>query len=170
MGQASSSHAVLKLCTELTEYYHAYIRNLGPQLFWRNRMVQRSQHPEMQSIKMTLERVFTELTPHLLQEEIILFPYCQKLVLALEKHDKPRLLIESSMLDLESEHVIWIHKMQEVDELAQQLKTKLPHDPVYQAWINQFSDFMTVFKELIYIENEILFPQIRALEKTLYGI
>jgi regulator of cell morphogenesis and NO signaling len=160
------------LITHIKNTHHQYTRQeiarLGP-LFDKVCSVHGNNHPELLQLRETFRGLAQELTTHLMKEEMVLFPYIERMeesVLQKEPILPPPFgTVQNPVAMMEHEH----------DSAGNALRTLRATSNGYTAPPDGCVSYQTLYKTLaefeadlhqhIHLENNILFPQAIALEK-----
>lgn len=162
---------------ELSDYivkrHHTYVRESIPFLkksLEKICQVHGEHHPELFKIKELFNGSADALTMHMQKEEIMLFPFIQRLESAKkEKVSLPKAPFGSVANPIEmmlSEHQNEGERFDEIMRLSNHYQ--LPEDActTYEVTFKQLRDFENDLHRHIHLENNILFPKAIDLEKT----
>ena len=159
------------LITHIKNTHHQYTRQeiarLGP-LFDKVCSVHGNNHPELLQLRETFRGLAQELTTHLMKEEMVLFPYIERMeesVLQKEPILPPPFgTVQNPVAMMEHEH----------DSAGNALRTLRASSRGYVAPPDACVSYQTLYKTLeefeadlhqhIHLENNILFPRAIALE------
>lgn len=161
-----------EICSYIVKRHHAYVRENIPFLkknFEKLFKVHGEQYPELLKI-IELLNVFTEdFTMHMQKEEIMLFPYIQRLESA-KKANSPLPKAQFGSVSnpigmMVAEHQDEGERFDEIVRLSKNYQ--LPDDAcsTYEVTFNQLRDFENDLHHHIHLENNILFPKAIELEK-----
>ena len=162
-----------ELIDHIEQKHHVFTReeieNLPP-LMEKVVQVHGKAHPELSWLKDTFQTLCADLTPHLLKEEIILFPYIRELEASLSTGTQP----SSPCFGTVQNPVRMM--MMEHDTAGEILRTMrkisndyaLPEDacPSYKALFNRLEAFEMDLHQHIHLENNLLFPKAVELEES----
>lgn len=156
--------------------HHAYIRKTLPDIMAYASKVARvhgNHHPELIRVNQLVEAMNAELTPHMMKEENVLFPFIKELVKA--KNSKVAFqgshfgTVQNPIRMMEMEH-------DAVGEIAEELNRvtsnyTLPADACasYSLLYRLLDEFEDDLHLHIHLENNILFPKAVELERELIG-
>lgn len=162
----------------LTDYiintHHQYVRKNLPELVAyavKVAKVHGNSHPELHEIQQLVEKVNTELSEHLIDEEQKLFPEVKKIVAAQNNktsyHSALGHSFETEVDELEQEHDAVGRAMEKIRELSHNYA--LPEDACasYTLLFKMLEDFENDLFTHIHLENNILFPKAIEIEKHL---
>jgi len=161
------------LISHIKNTHHKYTREeiarLGP-LFDKVCSVHGNNHPELLQLRETFHGLGQELTAHLMKEELVLFPYIERMeesVLQKERILPPPFgTVQNPVAMMEHEH----------DSAGNALRALRASSNGYAAPADACVTYQTLYKTLgqleadlhqhIHLENNILFPRAIALEKA----
>lgn len=168
------------LC-ELIEYildkHHTYTRQEVEQLTPLMEKVA-TRHGEHNPYLLELQRVFQkicdDLAPHMMKEEMVLFPYIQELETSLSSQlrasSPPFGTVLNPIRMMRMEH-------EEVGELLSRMRSisndyTLPEEacPSFTALYHRFAEFERDIHQHIHLENNILFPRAVELEQKTFPL
>ena len=129
--------------------------------------------PELHDIKSVFENVAAELTAHLKKEELILFPFIEKLEKA-EKENKelkkPHFgTVDNPINMMEDEHESAGNAFKEIARLSDQYQHPEHACNTYRAFYHKLNEFEQDLHLHIHLENNILFPKAIQLEKKVFS-
>lgn len=150
------------------QYTRQEIARLGP-LFDKVCSVHGKNHPELLQLRAIFQGLAQELTTHLMKEEMVLFPYIERMeesVLQSEPILPPHFgTVQNPVSMMEHEH----------DSAGKALRALRATGNGYMAPADGCVSFQTLYKTLaeleadlhqhIHLENNILFPRAIAMEK-----
>jgi regulator of cell morphogenesis and NO signaling len=160
----------------LTDYiintHHSYVRKQLPEILkYMDKVaeVHGSQHPELAKIKLLVHEVSDELTPHMVKEEKVLFPFIKKLVSA----DKEAIAAVEAQLGtvqnpinmMEMEHEMVGKNMEEIRTLSHNYALPADGCASYSLLYKMLEEFESDLHIHIHLENNILFPKALKIEK-----
>jgi len=161
-----------QLCSYIVKRHHAYVKENIPFIVKNLEkicQVHGEHHPELYTIKELFTRSAANLTMHMQKEEIMLFPYIQRLESA-KKTNSPLPMAQFGSVSnpirmMVAEHQDEGERFDEISRLSNNYK--LPEDAcsTYEVTFNQLRDFETDLHRHIHLENNILFPKAIELEK-----
>lgn len=159
--------------TELSNYiikrHHEYVKHTIPYLKQnvdKIATVHGGNHPELVKVQQLFSETAGELTAHMQKEEIMLFPYIQKLEGTKTVGNSPFGSVANPIAAMMADH------QNEGDRFAH--IAKLTHDyaipsdacTTYTVTLNQLKEFENDLHRHIHLENNILFPKAIELEKS----
>ncbi len=163
-----------ELCRYIVKRHHSYVRENIPFLqksLEKLCQVHGKNHPELFNIRELFNSSAGELTKHMQKEEIVLFPYISRLVLAKENNtqlSQPQFGSVSNPIEMMmSEHQTEGERFEEISKLTHQYQ--LPEDActTYMVTLNKLRDYENDLHRHIHLENNILFPKAILLENKL---
>ncbi|NLX73251.1 MAG: iron-sulfur cluster repair di-iron protein [Bacteroidales bacterium] len=160
---------------ELSDYivkrHHAYVRNSIPALkknLEKICKVHGEDHPELFEINSLFTKTAGELTMHMQKEELMLFPYINRLELAKASSasipKSPFGSVSNTFEMMMEEHQDEVNSFIEISELSKNYQT--PEDAClsYEVTLKQLKDFEDDLHQHIHLENNILFKKALELE------
>jgi regulator of cell morphogenesis and NO signaling len=163
-----------ELIGHLLDKHHVFTRQALGRLrepMRRTIAAHRAAHPDLERVAALVEALEVELTPHLMKEEQMLFPY----VIAMERASDARSPVTFPMFgSLREPTRIMMLDHDNVGQILHQLREatggyRTPADacPTWRDLYEQLSVLDSDLVEHIHLENEILFPRAVALEQQL---
>jgi regulator of cell morphogenesis and NO signaling len=161
------------LISHIKSAHHKYTREeiarLEP-LFDKVCSVHRNNHPELLPLREVFRELAQELTTHLMKEEMVLFPYIERMEESVLQHEPilppPFGSVQNPVTMMEHEH----------DSAGNALRTLRASSNAYTPPSDACVSYQTLYKTLaeleadlhqhIHLENNILFPRAVALEKS----
>jgi regulator of cell morphogenesis and NO signaling len=161
------------LISHIKNTHHKYTREgiarLGP-LFDKVCSVHGERHPELFELRGTFQGLAQELTTHMMKEEMILFPYMERMEESVIQKEPilpaPFGTVQNPVAMMEHEH----------DSAGSALRTlratsngyTAPPDGcvTYQTLYKTLAEFEADLHQHIHLENNILFPRAIALENA----
>lgn len=163
-----------ELCDYIVKRHHSYVKNSIP--FLKESLekicnVHGANHPELFEIRKLFNESAGELTMHMQKEEIMLFPYIQKMVKA-KKDDSPISKsafgsVANPIRMMVSEHETEGSRFDKIAEISKNYT--IPDDgcTTYRATFKKLNEFESDLHRHIHLENNILFPKAIELETEL---
>jgi regulator of cell morphogenesis and NO signaling len=166
--------ALDELCNYIVKRHHSYVKSNIP--FLKESLdkicnVHGANHPELFEIRKLFNESAGELTMHMQKEEIILFPYIQKITGAENGGSQISRPAFGSVVNpikmMISEHETEGARFDKIAEISKNYK--IPDDActTYKATLNRLKDFEGDLHRHIHLENNILFPKAIVLENEL---
>ena len=161
------------LISHIKNTHHKYTREeiarLGP-LFDKVCSVHGEHHPELLDLRATFQGLAQELTTHLMKEEMVLFPYIERMEESVIQKEPilppPFGTVQNPVAMMEHEH----------DSAGNALRALRATSNGYTAPADGCVSYQTLYKTLaeleadlhqhIHLENNILFPRAIALESA----
>ncbi|MDD4109602.1 MAG: iron-sulfur cluster repair di-iron protein [Prolixibacteraceae bacterium] len=160
-----------ELCDYIVKRHHSYVKKNIP--FLKKSLekicdVHGEKHPELFEIKKLFDESAGDLIMHMQKEEIMLFPYIQKMVIA--KRDGSPVSksafgsVTNPIRMMVSDHDTEGKRFDKIAELSGNYS--LPDDActTYEAAIKHLNEFESDLHRHIHLENNILFPKAIELE------
>ncbi|HMD84129.1 MAG TPA: iron-sulfur cluster repair di-iron protein [Terriglobia bacterium] len=162
------------LISHIKNTHHTYTREeiarLGP-LFDKVCSVHGERHPELLELRATFQSLAQELTTHMMKEEMVLFPYMERMEESVIQKEPivppPFGTVRNPVAMMEHEH----------DSAGNALRTLRATSNGYAAPPDACVSYQTLYKTLaefeadlhqhIHLENNVLFPRAIALENTI---
>ena len=158
------------LVAYIVRRHHAYVRRVLPSIVAHTRKVAASHgvnHPELQEIAAIFEDVADEMASHMMKEEEVLFPYIEKLELAVRRREPaPGAMFGSvdrpiAMMELEHEHAG--QAMERIREISKNYALPGGACITYATCFRELEEFERDLHVHVHLENNVLFPKARAL-------
>lgn len=170
---AWENEPLFALIRYIVNTHHVYTRNAVQalqQLAARVRAEHGEGHPELMVVERLAAELTTELIPHMLKEEQVLFPFVEKLEDAVqENHEAPMPFfgtVQNPIRMMMLEHETASEKLVELRELT--MDYTVPDDACmsYKALFARFIELENDLHRHIHLENNILFPRALRLEES----
>jgi len=158
-----------ELIEHIKRTHHRYVSEetarLGP-LFEKVCSVHEKNHPELAGLRATFEGLAQELTPHILKEEMVLFPYIVRLEEAVIENEP---VVPPPFGTVRNPVAMMMHEHDDAGSALRAMRHEsngyaAPPDACvsYQTLFKALADFEADLHQHIHLENNILFP--RAIE------
>ena len=158
----------------ITNTHHKYVEeniSLLKQYGDKVAKVHGHHYSELLEIQQLIHEVSDELTVHLKKEELILFPFIKKLVLAKKGNltvEKPHFgTVNNPIQMMEEDHDHAGDIFKRISELTNKYKTPEGACNTFKALYAKLEEFEDDLHQHVHLENNILFPKARKLEATL---
>lgn len=161
------------LVAHITSIHHKYTREeiarLGP-LFDKVCSVHGKNHPELSRIREIFRGLAQELTMHMMKEEMVLFPYIERMEEAVIQKEpalpSPFGSVQNPVSMMEHEHDSAGNALREMREGS--CSYTPPGDACisYQTLYKALAEFEADLHQHIHLENNILFPRAIAMERA----
>jgi len=162
-----------ELIAHIRNTHHKYTRDeiarLSP-LADKVCRVHGAKHPELAEIRATFQALSAELTTHLMKEEMMLFPYIERLEEALAAKDP---MLPSPFGSVSNPVAMMMHEHDDAGSALRDLRrasndfTPPPEACVsYQTLYKALAEFESDLHRHIHLENNILFPRAVAMEQA----
>jgi regulator of cell morphogenesis and NO signaling len=160
------------LITHIQDTHHKYVREeiarLGP-LFDRVCSVHGENHPELVRMRATFGGLAQELTMHMMKEEMVLFPYIERLEeAAIEKVPA----LPAPFGSVQNPVAMMMHEHDDAGKALRDMRqasngyTAPPEACVsYQTLYKALAEFEADLHQHIHLENNILFPRAVKMEQ-----
>lgn len=167
-----SQAAPAVLIRHIVQTHHGYIRNELPRLLAMAERVASKHgptHPEAGQIERQLKQLAEELLPHLQKEEIVLFPYIEKLE---KRRNGGAETPEACFASVESPIRMMMHEHEAAGALMEEMRAATGG---FTPWIGACPTTVGLYDGLnaferdlhrhVHLENNLLFPAAIALEQ-----
>lgn len=151
------------------EYTRQAIARLGP-LFDKVCAAHGANHPELFNLRETFGKLGAELTTHLMKEELVLFPYVERMEESVLQHEP---ILPPPFGSLQNPVAMMEHEHDSAGDALRILRTGSngfapPPDGCasYQILYRSLAELEADLHRHIHLENNILFPRAIALEKA----
>jgi len=162
-----------ELIAHIRNTHHKYTRDeiarLSP-LADKVCRVHGAKHPELAEIRATFQALSAELTTHLMKEEMMLFPYIERMEEALAAKDP---MLPSPFGSVSNPVAMMMHEHDDAGSALRDLRrasndfTPPPEACVsYQTLYKALAEFESDLHRHIHLENNILFPRAVAMEQA----
>jgi regulator of cell morphogenesis and NO signaling len=155
--------------------HHKYVENAMPVIFEYTQKVARvhgEKHPEAIEIANTFEEIMDEMTPHMMKEEQILFPYIKSLSQAKNSGILPEApfgTVQNPVRMMEHEHDAVGALMTKINTLTGNYTPPSDACTTYRLSFAKLQEFEADLHQHMHLENNILFPRAIQLEKEMRG-
>ena len=127
-------------------------------------------HPELFEIRETFEGMAQELTTHLMKEEMVLFPYIERMEEAVIQSEPvlpaPFGSVQNPVAMMEHEHDAAGEALRAIRKATSEFTPPADACVSYQTLYKALAAFEADLHQHIHLENNILFPRAIAMEKT----
>ena len=152
--------------------HHSYVRKSLPDLRQYGAKVAKvhgGEHPELLRVAELIEDVNEELTSHMVKEERILFPFIKQLVAAngVRNENTTGFKVEDPIEMMEHEHDLVGRAMEEIRTITKDYTVPADGCASYELLFKLLKDFESDLFLHIHLENNVLFPKAKQLEKQL---
>lgn len=158
------------LVTYIVRHHHAYVRRVLPAIVAHTRKVLAAhggRHPELKEIAAIFDAVADEMTTHMMKEEDVLFPYIEKLELAVRLGEPtPHAMfgsVERPIAMMEDEHESAGVAMERIRQLTKNYALPDGACTTYAVCFKELEEFERDLHVHVHLENNVLFPKARAL-------
>ncbi|WP_290711979.1 hemerythrin domain-containing protein, partial [Flavihumibacter sp. CACIAM 22H1] len=160
------------LVNYIVEMHHAYVlKTLPDLLFYADKVarVHGREHPELIDIQQLVTLVNEEMRDHMQKEEGVLFPFIQQLQAAADQSTTlPQpffATVENPITRMEQEHEQVGAAMARINQLTDSYTIPEGACGSYQFYLRLLQEFENDLHLHVHLENNILFPKAKALEK-----
>jgi regulator of cell morphogenesis and NO signaling len=161
------------LADYIVNRHHAYVRKNIP--FLKQNLdkiteVHGANHPELARVRDEFYASAGELTMHMQKEELLLFPYIKKMEEA-QKENKnlpspPFGKVANPIAAMMAEHESEGERYMRISELTNNYQVPADGCTTYEVTLKQLADFEKDLHRHIHLENNILFPKAKLLERS----
>lgn len=164
------------LIDHIVNIHHQYVEENIPllrQYSARVAKVHGNTHPEVIEVEDLFHQVADELAAHLKKEELILFPYIKKLVIASEEGsalERPSFGSANNPVEMmKDEHESAGAIFSKIAQLTNNYTPPMGACNTFKAMYAKLDEFEQDLHLHIHLENNILFPKALKLEKEIMG-
>jgi len=128
------------------------------------------QHPELHEISALFRDSAGAMTMHMKKEELMLFPFIRRMVLAGQGHEKPQApfgTVQSPIRTMEHEHDAEGERFRAIRGLSHDYAVPEDGCNTYRVTYAMLQAYETDLHLHVHLENNILFPKAIALEQRL---
>ncbi len=156
----------------IREKHHAYVRAALPRIQEHLRKVWEEhgeRHPELARIQELFDSLGRELTQHMQKEEIILFPYVEKLAAAAEtgaRLEAPFFgAVQNPVSAMLREHDSAGELIKEIHRLSSGYVSPADGCATYELAYRELAEFDHDLRQHVHLENNVLFPRAVEMEQ-----
>jgi regulator of cell morphogenesis and NO signaling len=177
---ADDSHFQMMTLTELVGHifnkHHVYtkaeIGRLGA-LLTKVVAVHGENHPELRDVERLFQQLCADLTPHMMKEEIVLFPYIVELETAQSENSRapfaPFGTMKNPVRMMMMEHDTAGDILRELGKVTNDYTVPSDVCISYQTLYTAMKEFERDLHQHIHLENNLLFPRAAELEEAVAG-
>jgi regulator of cell morphogenesis and NO signaling len=166
--------SLTELITHILDTHHVFTRNEMARLELLAAKVvaaHAENHSELLTVSSLLRELFADLAPHMLKEEMILFPFVVELEQSLLQKRRPPFApfgtVNNPVRMMLREHDTAGEILREVRKLTADYAVPADACASYQTLYRSLEAFEKDLHQHIHLENNILFPQAIAIEASL---
>lgn len=164
------SWSIPLLIQYILENHHNWLKRklpeMGP-LVQKVARVHGENHPEVVKIAAIFQAVVDDLVPHLQKEEIVLFPYIEKMVAAEKAGEEPPRpvfgSVENPLRGMEADHEVVGELMDSIRELSGNFSVPEDGCASYRLVYDFLAELEEDLHQHIHLENNILHPRVREI-------
>ncbi|MGO8790688.1 MAG: iron-sulfur cluster repair di-iron protein [Terriglobia bacterium] len=161
------------LISHIKNTHHKYTREeiarLGP-LFEKVCSVHGERHPELLELRTVFQGLAQELTTHLMKEEMVLFPYIERMEESVIQKEPivppPFGTVQNPVAMMEHEHDSAGNALRALRATSNGYTAPADGCVSYQTLYKTLAEFEADLHQHIHLENNILFPRAVALESS----
>ena len=158
------------LCDHIQQTHHAYLRQELPRLAMlleKVLLAHGDRHPELSELQEVFFALRSELEPHMLKEEQILFPAIRQMEMGAECPSFPFGTVANPIHMMEHEHDLAGDALAQIRRLTSDFTPPDDACNTYQVLFDSLSVLERDMHQHIHKENNILFPRAQELESNL---
>jgi regulator of cell morphogenesis and NO signaling len=163
-------HASLTtLCDHIEQTHHAYLKDELPRVTEMIGQVVEAHgenHPELTTVKEVFASLRSELEPHMLKEEQVLFPAIRQLETSAGEPSFPFGSVANPIRMMEQEHDSAGHALSRIHVLTRDYQVPDDACNTYRALLGRLRHLESDMHQHVHKENSILFPRALELERT----
>lgn len=164
------------LVEHIVSKHHSYVKRIMPVLqahVQKISLVHGLNHPELKEVETIFNKIVGDFTAHLQKEEMVLFPY----ITAMERAVNDNSLIPKAFFGtvdnpinmLETEHETAGNELEQIKELTNHYTPPSDGCTTYRVTLQELNEFTRDLHQHVHLENFILHPKAKLLEKKLLG-
>jgi regulator of cell morphogenesis and NO signaling len=160
-----------KLVAHIEDKHHTYVREMIPiitQYLDKVCKVHGTYHPELLQIKQLFSETAEALTHHMMKEELVLFPFINRLAAAEISGDKPDFpsfrTVKAPIAMMMEEHSDEGERLRKIAEITNDYTPPEEACNTYRVVFALLNEFEEDLHQHIHLENNILFPKAIQLE------
>ncbi|MCB7482097.1 iron-sulfur cluster repair di-iron protein [Christiangramia sediminis] len=173
-GVSFNDLPINELIDYIVEKHHKYVEaNIGLLIQYSSKVakVHGANSPELIEVNKLFQKVAGELASHLKKEELILFPFIKKMLIA-EREGTPINIphfntVENPIKMMEDEHEEAGNIFKEIARITNNYTPPAHACNTYRALFDKLDEFEQDLHQHIHLENNILHPKALKLEKKL---
>ncbi len=153
--------------------HHSYVQKNIPFLKQNLDKIARvhgANHPELEQVRDEFSQSAGELTMHMQKEELLLFPFVKKMEAAKKENKNlplpPFGKVANPIAAMMAEHENEGERYVRISELTNNYQVPADGCTTYEVTLKQLADFEKDLHRHIHLENNILFPKAKLLEKS----
>jgi regulator of cell morphogenesis and NO signaling len=164
--------SLAELIRHITQTHHVFVRNEIPQL---ENLIEKvsskhsANHPELPNIRAVFHGLGQELLTHLMKEEVILFPYFERMEEAVLQHEPilpaPFGTVANPVRAMEREHDSAGAALKALRELSHDYNPPSDACVSFRALYAALAAFEKDLHQHIHLENNVLFPRAQEIER-----
>lgn len=162
------------LADHIETRHHGYVAAKLPELsayLDKLCIVHGKRHPELLEIRDLFSQSVGELTTHMKKEELMVFPFVKKMVLAQRKNQEISTpvygTVQNPITVMMHEHTAEGERFARIAELSHNYAVPADGCTTYRVAYNLLQEFEKDLHKHIHLENNILFPKAIELEQEL---
>jgi len=167
------SGTLAELISHINHTHHKYTREeisrLGP-LFDKVSNVHGPKHPELLEMRHDFRALAQELTTHMMKEEMVLFPYIERMEEAVTAGEP---ILPAPFGSVNNPVAMMIHEHDDAGNLLRSLRHRSQdYQPPegacvsYKTLFSALEEFEKDLHQHIHLENNVLFPRAIAMERS----
>ena len=168
----SLSDLIDYICEKHHTFTRIEIENLSP-LMAKVASRHGENHPELFELEMVFRELCDDLSPHLVKEEKVLFPYIKQLEQAAVNSGAMNFphfgTVRNPVGMMMMEHDTAGDLLRKMREISMEYKLPEGVCPSYTALYNRLEAFEKDLHQHIHLENNLLFPRAVELEQKIFG-
>ena len=172
-GHDWQSESLSELITHIKSTHHKYTRDETVRLaalLQKVSSVHGKNHPELFAIRETFGWVSQELTTHMMKEEMVLFPYIERMEESVIQNEPvlpaPFGSVQNPVALMEHEHDSAGTALRSMRKASNDFTPPTDACISYQTLYKALAAFEADLHQHIHLENNILFPRAIAMEKV----
>ncbi len=159
---------ITNLCQDLIENHHAFVRTNGPKLLETGRTLARQRVAlNLPAICELLKTMLIDLDLHMLKEEMILFPYCQRIAVSETPIEMHCGSLANPIMAMQADHHLCNEQLHALAKLTHHYTPTDNASPELASWLKQLQAFAEDLQLHIYKEDAQLFPMALLREQEL---
>lgn len=164
-----SATSLTELCDHIQESHHSYLRRELPRLaalVHKIAAVHGEKHPELRELQAVFDRLRSELEPHMLKEEQVLFPAIRQLEHADHSPQFPFGTLANPIRVMEHEHNAAGNALGQIRKATQGFQAPEGACESWRTTLTGLKELEADLHQHIHKENNILFPRAAQLESS----
>lgn len=168
--------SLTELVNHIVSKHHAYVKRVMPVIVAHVEKISHvhgTNHPELNDVEKIFKKIYGDFTAHLQKEEMVLFPYITAMEKSLnEGTPAPNAFfgtVANPIAMMEAEHETAGAELEQIKELTHHFTPPADGCTTYRVTLQELNEFTRDLHQHVHLENYILHPKAKLMEKKLLG-